>query len=451
MAIFSLIELNNLEGANRIDAEYYQPFYIDVKNKLLKKKTTTIAEETSRFKKGIFDIKAECYSDTGVPFVRISNLKNMIIDENDLIYIPIEEDKKNKMTHLKKGDIILSKTAYPAASYVTLDECNCSQDTIAVKLKERSQIDSSYLTVFLNSKYGMLQMQRCFTGNIQMHLNLIESKEILIPVFDQSFHNQIKKIFEDALQNLLSSRMLFKQAENILLDEIKYNKLVLQKKTTYTRFFSEILKERRIDAQYYQPHLDQIINLIKEYGSKKLVNVIRVKDKNFVPKGDKQYKYIELANISKDGFINDYMLEYGDSLPTRARRIIRTNDVIISSVEGSLSSCALITEEYDNVLCSTGFYVLESDEINPETLVVLFKSKPIQELLKKGCSGTILMAINKNELEKIDIPIIENNVQNEIAKKIKTSYEERSKAKSLLEEAKKKVEEYIDNPSMAAR
>ena len=443
MAAINIIEINNLEGANRIDAEYYQPTYLAIKNKLLTKKTTTLGKETSRFKKGIFDIKAECYSDRGVPFVRISNLKNMRIDETGLVYIPSEEDKKNKSTHLKKGDVILSKTAYPATSYVTLDECNCSQDTIAVKLKEKSQIDSCYLTVFLNSKYGMLQMQRCFTGNIQMHLNLIESREILIPVFDNSFQSQIKRIFEYALQSFLSSKMLFNQANNILLNEIGFNKLVLQKPISYTRFFSEILTEVRIDAEYYQPHFDQITELIKKHGSKKLGNVIRIKDKNFVPKSGKQYKYIELANISKDGFINDYMLEYGENLPTRARRTIKTNDVIISSVEGSLSSCALITEEHNNTLCSTGFYVLESDDINPETLIVLFKSKPIQELLKKGCSGTILTAINKRELEKIDIPFIERDVQTEIAKKIKASYDDRSKAKSLFEEAKKKVEDAI--------
>ena len=103
----------------------------------------------------------------------------------------------------------------------------------------------------------------------------------------------------------------------------------------------------------------------------------------------------------------------------------------------------MITNEYNDALCSTGFYVLKSDIINPETLIVLFKSKPIQELLKKGCSGTILTAINKTELQKIDLPLIENEIQMEIAEKIKTSYEEKAKAKSLFEEAKKKVEESI--------
>jgi len=444
MATISILDVNNLEGSTRFDPEYYQQIYLDIKRKLLEKTTTTLSKETSCFRKGIFDIKAECYSDTGIPFVRILNLKNMIINENDLVHIPLEEDKKNEATHLTKGDIILSKTAYPAASYVNLEECNCSQDTIAVKLKKHATINSGYLVVFLNSKYGILQMQRWFTGNIQMHLNLIESKELLVPIFDQLFQNEIKKYFESALQNFTISRMLFKQAEHMILDEIEFDKLTRTNDISYTKNYSETINQGRIDAEYYQPYYEQIIQLIKDYGSEKLGNIIRIKDKNFFPQKEIQYKYIELSNISKDGFINDYMLEIGENLPSRARRKVKNNDVIISSIEGSLSSCALVTEEFDNALCSTGFYVLESDKINPETLLVLFKSKPIQALLKKGCSGTILTAINKDELEKIEIPLIENKIQNEIANKIKESHETQIKAKFLLEEAKMKIEEIIE-------
>ena len=69
-------------------------------------------------------------------------------------------------------------------------------------------------------------------------------------------------------------------------------------------------------------------------------------------------------------------------MPTRARRKVETNDIIVSSIEGSLQSCALIPEKYNNSLCSTGFYVINSDEINSETLLVLFKSEPLQNILR---------------------------------------------------------------------
>ena len=98
-------------------------------------------------------------------------------------------------------------------------------------------------------------------------------------------------------------------------------------------------------------------------------------------------------------------------LPTRARRKVKRGQAIVSSIEGSLQSCALITDEYDNALCSTGFYVVDSAKINPETLLVLFKSEPMQALMKQRCSGTILTAISKDEFLSMPLPLIADDVQ----------------------------------------
>ena len=86
------------------------------------------------FRKGIFDIKADSYTETGVPFVRITNLRDGLIDRSDLAFITPAAHATENNTALKFGDIVLSKTAYAAASFVNLPECNVSQDTIAAKL-----------------------------------------------------------------------------------------------------------------------------------------------------------------------------------------------------------------------------------------------------------------------------------------------------------------------------
>ena len=137
-------------------------------------------------------------------------------------------------------------------------------------------------------------------------------------------------------------------------------------------------------------------------------------------------------------------------MPTRARRKVKLGDVIVSSIEGSLESCAIVTNEYRDALCSTGFYVIRSSFFNPETLLMLFKSEPIQMLMKKGCSGTILTAISKSEFEKILLPLISDEVQKHIAQKVQESFRLRNESKHLLEVAKKAVEIAIsDNEEKA--
>ncbi|WP_337955083.1 restriction endonuclease subunit S, partial [Helicobacter rodentium] len=173
------------------------------------------------------------------------------------------------------------------------------------------------------------------------------------------------------------------------------------------------------------------------------LEIAEIKDSNFTPKAKEKYRYIELANIGANGNISTPLEELGEDLPTRARRLVKEGDLIISSVEGSLGSCALITKEFHHCIVSTGFYVLKSHSINSETLLVLFKSSFFQHYLKKFPSGTILSAISKEELQNILIPKINPNTQDSIASHIQQSFTLRAEAKALLNEAKAKVESAI--------
>lgn len=131
-------------------------------------------------------------------------------------------------------------------------------------------------------------------------------------------------------------------------------------------------------------------------------------------------------------------------MPTRARRKVNAGDVIVSTIEGSLSSIALITDDLDNTLCSTGFFVVNSDKINSEALFILLKSSIGQLQLKKGCSGTILTAIGDDEFKRIILPDLSMNVQADIKKKIIGMYEARDLSKRLLGIAKYGVEMAIE-------
>ena len=178
--------------------------------------------------------------------------------------------------------------------------------------------------------------------------------------------------------------------------------------------------------------------------------LVRLKDGNFKPDAASEYQYIELANITGNGEIADCTVGLGADLPSRARRKVSAGDVIVSSIEGSLDSIALIGKEYDGALCSTGFHVISSQAFNPETLLVLLKSAAGQLQLKKGCSGTILTAINKDELGKVVLPLVTDETQAEIQQKIAESTALRQRSRRLLESAKGAVEIAIERDEATA-
>lgn len=133
-----------------------------------------------------------------------------------------------------------------------------------------------------------------------------------------------------------------------------------------------------------------------------------------------------------------------EDAPSRARRILRKDDVIVSSVEGSLEKIALVSKEQEGSLASTGFFQLRPKNILPEVLLVLSKSIIIQSQLKKECAGTILTAVPNEALKRIIIPNVPDKLQKKIASLVQQSHEARRKVKELLEEAKSEVEKAIN-------
>jgi hypothetical protein len=268
-----------------------------------------------------------------------------------------------------------------------------------------------------------------------------------IPIFSGDIQKIIDNIICNAKRKKDLSQSSYRQAEELLLETIGLKDFQPSRENINIKRFSEsFLATGRLDAEYYQPKYDDYLQLMRNYpnGFTLLRNACHLKDNNFTPGDHVEYKYIELSNIGTSGDITGCTIAQGVDLPTRARRTVKTNDIIISSIEGSLSNCALITEEYNNALCSTGFYVINSEKINSQTLLVLFKSEPMQNILKQNCSGTILTAVNKTEFQNIPLPLIGIQVQCRIATLIKKSFALRAESERLLDEAKERVEREIE-------
>lgn len=161
---------------------------------------------------------------------------------------------------------------------------------------------------------------------------------------------------------------------------------------------------------------------------------------------DSEFKYVELANINSSiGIIDGFTNVLGKDAPSRARRVLKTGDVIVSTVEGSLEKVALVDEVQDGYIASTGFSQFRSKELLPEVVLVLAKSIVLQWQFKKHCAGTILTAIPSESLQKILIPTISSITQEKIAELVRKSHEARKKSKELLEQAKRRIEEMIEN------
>lgn len=441
----------------RLDAEYYKKEYLRIDEKIKSIGETYLPTINTKLDCSAFYPSITPYYNfqgEGVPFLRVNEIRNGLVKiTKDTAFLPQHVLDANTSTIAigYPGDIIIAKGGNTLAKVGLITpqykKYALSRDIILVRTNKIKNYNSYFLWLFLHSDFGQALLWRTASQTGQPHLTLKSIKEINLPKFSRDFERISEKIYLRSVELNGFSNIAYKKAELLLLNNLGVQDIERSQSSFNIKKFSNSFQPSgRFDAEYYQAKYDQYQDLITSHsnGYGLFDKICNLRDKNYKPEDEKVYKYIELSNIGKSGEITGFTTEIGEELPTRARRKVKTNDVIISSIEGSLESCALVTPEYDNALCSTGFYVINSEKINPETLLVLFKSEPLQNLLKKGCSGTILTAINKSELKKIPIPLINNNTQEKIKAKINESFELRNQSNHLLEVAKRAVEIAIE-------
>lgn len=444
------INNNSLERTFRLDSEFYSK-----KNLSLQKLLNDIgAQSLSNFttiSDGNHMSISESFLDEGIPYYRGGDIYNVFIETTTSpLYIPrtIFDMPTMQRSHLQKGDVLMSIVGaiIGNVSLVTTNNmatCSCK---LAIIRPNKNMLLPEYVAIYLMSMYGQRQIQKYRRGSGQTGFILEDFDQLLIPNIDISIQKKISAIVKQSYESMIKSQQLYGSAEDYLLKCLGLTDFIFNLEASNVKSFKEsFLASGRFDAEYYLPKFEDYTNLIWQYkgGADTVCNICEVKDQTFIPELNKDYQYIELSNVGNSGEITGVFPISGAELPSRARRIVHTGDVIISSLEGSINSCALITQEYDGALCSTGFYVIKSDKMNSETLLTLFKSLPIQQLMARGCSGTIMPGISRAELDTIPLPIICKEVQNEIKQHVQKSFALRQEAYNLLEEAKLTVENAI--------
>jgi type I restriction enzyme, S subunit len=94
------------------------------------------------------------------------------------------------------------------------------------------------------------------------------------------------------------------------------------------------------------------------------------------------------------------------SAPSRARKIIRTNDVLVALVRPNLNAVAIVPPDLDDEIASTGFCVLRATErVLPEYLFYSVRSQRFIDSLCGLVSGAMYPAVSERQVLDQRIPV----------------------------------------------
>lgn len=176
---------------------------------------------------------------------------------------------------------------------------------------------------------------------------------------------------------------------------------------------------------------------------------IRLKD-CFINRGENindnfqgEILYVDIGSVSyREGIINKELIKFEDA-PSRARKIVNHNDIIISTVRTYLKSIVKIENPEPNLIVSTGFSVLKpKNNYFPTFLEYALKNDELHNDITQKSKGVSYPSINNHELLSISFLCPNLSQQTAIANYLDYHTSKIDKEISLLEQKVEKLDEY---------
>ena len=457
MTVYSIIQKSQLEGAKRLDAEYYQPEYLEIVQEIESVPHTSLDSYAEKVFSGPFGstLKSESYQDTGVPFIRISDISDLFIEKHGVVFISPSEHKRIYSTHLGVGDIVLSKIGTVGRLSVIseeLGEVNISENNIGIRLSKLPVEKKIALLFLLLSKYGQKQLLRKASGNIQLKLNVSDVESIQVPVFDEAMLQTLKNLYTDFLSKRNEGDSLYSQAEKVLLEELGLTDFESDGELWNVVNLSDVKAAGRIDAEYFQPKYERIVERIKSQKHATVDDVSAFVGHATQSPYDERGSIAVLAqkhmkrdlHIEVDGFDNfttDDLIKKNDK-----KYILKKGDILISSA-GEPGLTSVWTGELGQKVIPGSFVTVArlKEDINPLYLGVFLNTPAGKLQFERDYTGSVQQYVYPSKIAKIFVPILPEKAQQKIAELVRESHVARAKARELLESAKRKVEELIES------
>lgn len=446
MITYSIINKSQLEGAHRLDAEYYQPEFLNVKNYLLSIPHLILGEHAfvTDGEHGSVEFK-----DSGIKYLTAENIQEGFIHTPEPRFVSELVDKRNKRASLLSDDVVISIKGTVGLAAVTFNEdlpANMNRDVSRIHI--RDSINPFYLVAFLNSDLGRGQTLRESSGNVQQMTTLGRIRELLVPIISDDLSRKIEQIIRNARSELKNSQILYQQAEDLLLEELGLGDFKAEDDLSFIVNLSEVKEVGRVDSEYFHPKYKKLIEQIKKQNHKQLGDLVSMK-KGFEP-GSEAYQeegklFVRVSSLSKLGIDDKDQKCLNDELYQKLKNDFEPKAGEILLTKDATPGIAYVVKEPIEGIISGGILQLRvKDDIESEYLALCINSVVGRMQSERDAGGSVIAHWKPEQIKNLIIPVLPKSTQQRIAELVKKSHEARKKSKGLLEEAKRKVEEMIE-------
>lgn len=442
MAVWSEVKSNETFSTLNFAAEHYHPKKLEYL-KLLNSFDGLRVGEIFTSVKDIFDPKKHILNEPARVYDLTDSLGNFLGEGNEAN----EETFKSAKKIVRHNDIIVSRLrSYlkEIAIVPNVDEqVLVSTEYIVLRPNDNALPEKyKYILPFLLSEPVQTILHWSQDGN--EHPRFAESVLLNLKI-PEVVINQ-KSIFREALEQaqnkIESSKILYQQAEALLLHELGLDALDLSNQIAYESSFDVFARNGRLDSEFYQPKYQILADALSSIGSESVGSW----GKALKGKSVSEYIY-EGVPVIRSGDLTDInnVEKFKYASPEEDLFYLKRGDVLISSIGFGSIGKVQVFEGEDNAFATVSeVTVIRQNRVNPYYLQLFLQSVGGQLQIEKWITGaTGQLHLYPRDVEKFLIPIIAKEKQNRFEELIKNAISTKEQAKQLLEDAKRRVEEMI--------
>ncbi len=180
--------------------------------------------------------------------------------------------------------------------------------------------------------------------------------------------------------------------------------------------YQKVIDGARAVVENYRPH----IHVDPEWPMVKLEEVCQINPAKADPSElfpDSYFNYIDISCIENGTgrFLGANRIKSLDA-PSRARRLVQSDDVLISTVRPNLKAIAMMSHVPDRSIASTGFAVLRTagKSLLPKFLVNVMRSDSVVSQMVGMMGKGAYPSINQTDISSLEIPLPPLKVQDDI-------------------------------------
>jgi type I restriction enzyme, S subunit len=320
----------------------------------------------------------------------LTGLKSIFVTDSER-KITKKGVSESSAKELPKGTLLITTRA-------TIGNCAINEDVVCTNQGfQNVSCKNNYDVKFLmySIKYNKRRLMQYAQGTTFLEINKTNLGVVRIPCP----HNpdESKKIGE-----YLYNIDLLIQKQDELIEQIqnlkRFQMNMLFTKGIGHKDFEDVklnnlsqTKTSSIPSEWSLERIDSIAQCDPEY----------IKDEGNI---DSEIKYVDIGSIKEYTIVNAQTIPF-NIRPSRAQKIIKKDDVIISTVRPYLKAFARICEESKNLVCSTGFTVIRpKNNIDSKLIFFYSQSHSFLSRLIRLMQGSNYPAVTTGMIESSLIP-----------------------------------------------